>query len=67
MTDYKFDEGITVMPSYFPSELLNLLDIRFLYAVGICTSAVPTSNAEYRVNTNENFLTDLKFYLRPLK
>lgn len=65
-TEYKFDNKYTVLPTYFPSELLNLLDVEFKYAVGICTSAVPTTNAEYKVNINENFLKDLKFELVPI-
>lgn len=67
LTNYNFGKDVLVMPAFFPSELLNLLDIHFLYAVGICTSAVPTTNADYRVNVNENFLNDLRFALVPLK
>lgn len=67
LTDYKFDASIKVIPAYFPSELLNLLNIHFLYAVGICTSAVSTTDAEYKMNINENFLKDLKFSLKALK
>lgn len=67
LTDYKFNSDIKIMPAYFPSELLNLLHIHFLYAVGICTSAVPTTNAEYRLNINDNFLNDKKFVLKELK
>lgn len=67
LTDYNFDKNIVVMPAYFPSELLNLLGIHFLYAVGICTSAVLTTDAEYKLNINENFLKDLEFNLKALK
>lgn len=66
LTNYQFDMDITVMPAYFPSELLKLLHVRFLYAVGICTSAVATTDAEYRLNINENFLKDKKFKLKGL-
>lgn len=65
-TEYKFNSKYTVLPAYFPSELLNLLDVEFKYAVGICTSAVLTTNAKYKVNINENFLKDLKFELVPI-
>lgn len=67
LTDYKFEAEYIVLPSYFPSELLNLLNIQFKYAVGICTSAVLTTNAVYKVNINENFLRDRKFALKSLE
>lgn len=67
ITEYQFPDDVTVLPTYFPSELLALLDIRFKYAVGICTSAVPTTNAEIKLNINENFLNDRKFRLEPLE
>lgn len=66
LTNYQFDSNITIMPAYFPSELLNLLHVHFLYAVGICTSAVPTTDAEHKLNINENFLKDKKFQLKEL-
>lgn len=66
LTNYQFDSNITIMPAYFPSELLKLLHVRFLYAVGICTSAVSTTDAEYKLNINENFLKDKKFELKEL-
>ncbi|MCC8098526.1 MAG: glycosyltransferase family 52 [Clostridiales bacterium] len=64
---YNVASTCTVLPAYFPSELLNLLNIHFKYAVGICTSAVPTTDAEYKLNINENFLTDRRFRLLPLE
>ena len=67
ITEYQFSDDVTVLPAYFPSELLALLDIRFKYAVGICTSAVPTTNTENKLNINENFLNDRKFRLKPLE
>ncbi len=66
-SDYHFEDKYTVLPSYFPSELLGLLGIHFKYAVGICTSAVPNTDADYKININENFLADLKFHLEPLE
>lgn len=65
--EYPFPDDVAVLPAYFPSELLALLDIRFKYAVGICTSAVPTTNAEIKLNINENFLNDRKFRIEPLE
>lgn len=67
LTDYEFEGKYTVLPAYFPSELLTLLNVHFKYAVGICTSAVLTTDADYKINTNENFLKDLKFALVPIK
>lgn len=67
ITNYPFPVDVTVLPAYFPSELLALLNIKFKYAVGICTSAVPTTNADIKLNINENFLTDRQFKLVPLE
>ena len=63
LTEYRFEESCTVLPSFFPSELLALLNIQFAYAVGICTSAVLTTDAKIKLNINENFLIDKKFKL----
>ncbi len=64
---YNIEDICTVLPAFFPSELLGLMNIRFKYAVGICTSAVLTTDAEYKLNINENFLTDSRFRLLPLE
>lgn len=63
-TDYPLDRDISVLPASFPSELLALTGYRFKFAVAICSSAVNTTNAEYKVNMNENFLKDRKFVLK---
>lgn len=67
LSNYQVPDNCTVLPGFFPSELLNLLDLRFRFAVGICTSAVATTAAEIQLNVNENFLIDKKFKLVPLE
>lgn len=67
LSNYNFSTECLVLPSYFPSEILNLLNINFEYAVGICTSAVPNTKARICLNINENFLKDLNFKVVPLK
>ena len=64
-TQYDFPEGMIIKGNY-PSELLNILGIKFKFAVGLCTSAVVTANADVRVNLNEKFLSELKYELREL-
>ena len=64
-TQYDFPEGMIIKGNY-PSELLNILGIKFKFAVGLCTSAVVTANADERVNLNEKFLSELKYELREL-
>lgn len=66
LTEYKFDDFYTILPSYFPSELLSLFNIHFKYAVGICTSAVLNTKADYRINLNNEFLRDRVFELKEL-
>lgn len=66
LSEYDVPSNCTVLPGYFPSELLNLLNLCFSYAVGICTSAVPTTEADIKLNINENFLKDQKFKLIPI-
>ena len=58
-------KGMIIKGNY-PSELLNILGIKFKFAVGLCTSAVVTANADVRVNLNEKFLSELKYELREL-
>lgn len=55
-----------IIKGNYPSELLNILGIKFKFAVGLCTSAVVTANADVRVNLNEKFLSELKYELREL-
>ena len=64
-TQYNFPKKIILKGNY-PSELLNILGIKFKFAVGLCTSAVETANAEIKINLNEKFLSELKYELREL-
>lgn len=65
-TDYS-DIGYTIINNNWPSELMRLMGIRFEFAIGICTSAVYTTDAEVKLNINENYLKDKKFDLIPLQ
>lgn len=51
-------QGVDVIDRLWPSEILTFVGIRFQFAVGICTSAVRGTNADIRMNLNDNFLTD---------
>ena len=64
-TQYDFPKEMILRGNY-PSELLNVLGIKSKFAVGLCTSAVETANAEVRINLNEKFLSELKYELREL-
>ncbi len=64
-TQYDFAEEMILTGNY-PSELLNILDVKFKFAVGLCTSAVETANAQIKINLNERFLSELKYELREL-
>lgn len=59
-------EDVTVLHGSYPSELYNLLGIHFLFAVGICSSAVENTNTDRKLNLNENYLQELRFELKPL-
>ena len=64
-TQYDFAEEMILTGNY-PSELLNILGVKFKFAVGLCTSAVETANAQIKINLNERFLSELKYELREL-
>ena len=64
-THYDFPEDM-ILEGGYPSELLNILGIRFRFAIGICTSAIETAEAEIKINLNDNFLKDGKCELVPL-
>lgn len=66
ISNYNVKSNCIILPGFFPSELLNLLGIHFKYAVGICTSAVLNSEADVKLNLNENFLNDKEFCLKPI-
>lgn len=59
-------EGIQCIKGSYPSELFLFLNIKFKFAIGICTSAVENVNADVKMNLNENFLKELKYELKPL-
>lgn len=63
---YPIDSEMTLLPGSFPSELLSLTGYKFKYAVAVSSSAVNTTNAEYKINMNENYLHDRKFVLRDI-
>lgn len=65
-TDYLI-EDINMMKGTYPSELLNILGIRFKFAVGLCTSAIETVNADRKINLNERFLSELKYELQEIE
>lgn len=62
---YCFD-GIYVLDSSYPSELFRLMDIKFEFAIGICTNAIRTVDASIKINLNENFLRELTYELQPI-
>lgn len=65
-TRYPVDESVTILPSAFPSELISLTGYQFKFAVSVCSSAVNTTNAEYKINMNENFYNDPVFILKDI-
>ena len=65
-TNYNIND-IEEIQGDFPSEIFSLIGIKFDYAIGICTSAIKTVNADFCVNLNNNFLNDKKFDLDYLK
>lgn len=65
-TMYPVSEDVAVLPTSFPSELLSLTGCKFKFAIAICSGAVETANAQYKINMNENFLQDKLFKLRDI-
>lgn len=65
-TQYDFPEDM-VLKGRYPSELLNILGIRFRFAIGLCTSAVETINADIKINLNENFLSEFTYELQEIE
>lgn len=64
-TQYDFSKEMILRGNY-PSELLNILGIKFKFAIGLCTSAIETVNAEVKINLNERFLSELKYECQEL-
>lgn len=63
---YPVGEKVTILPGSFPSELLSLTGYRFKFAVSVCSSAVNTTNAEYKINLNESFYNDPVFQMKDI-
>ena len=61
-SDYSHIDAV-LLSKHWPSELLTVFDIKFDYAVGICTSSITTVKAKKKMNINENFLHDLNYRL----
>lgn len=59
--------GVNIARGSYPSELLMLLGIHFDFAIGLCTSAVETVDADIKINLNNNYLNELKYELCSLK
>jgi hypothetical protein len=59
-------KNVAVITEEFPSEIFMLFNIYFAFAVGLCTSAVLTVQADKRINLNQNFLLDSTYNLIPL-
>lgn len=56
-----------VLKGSYPSELLSIIGIKFKFAVGLCTSAIETVNADTKINLNEKFLSELKYELQEIE
>jgi hypothetical protein len=48
-----------LLEGFFPSEIFNLLNVKFNYAVGICTSAVDNVIAKNKINRGIDSLNDI--------
>lgn len=66
LSDYSFISNVTIISGDFPSELFALAGIKFKFAVSVCSSAVNTTNADYKVNFNENFYNAPRFELKDM-
>lgn len=62
---YDFPAELMLRGSY-PSELLSILGIRFKFAIGLCTSAIETVDADLKMNLNDQFLKEYRYELKPL-
>ena len=59
-------ENINIIRGTYPSELLSILGIHFKFAIGLCTSAIESVEADIKMNLNEYFLKELKYDLYEL-
>ncbi len=60
-------EDVKVIDRLWPSEIIQFIGIKFHFAIGICTSAVNGTDADIRVNLNDNYLNDRKIEWIPLE
>lgn len=58
-SNYEF-EKVEVLGKNFPSEIFELLNIRFDLVIGVCTSAINQINALNHVNIEPNYFDDKK-------
>jgi hypothetical protein len=65
--NYSGIKNSIILPSQYPAELINLLDIDFELVVGICTSAIFTVNAKEKINLNMSFFIDKKLNIEELE
>lgn len=63
ISTYPVNQNVVVIPAMFPSELLSMIDYTFEFAVSVCSSAVNTTNAKYKINMNESFYNNPVFRL----
>ena len=64
-TQYHIDNA-KILKGNYPSEIFNVLNIEFDFAVAICSSAVETVQAKKKLNLNENYLKEFSFELQPI-
>lgn len=60
-------ENVKVIDRLWPSEIIQFMGIKFHFAIGICTSAVNGTNADIKINLNDNYLNDGKIEWIPLE
>lgn len=65
-SDYDIDKNLLIKGKY-PSEIFKMYHIKFKYAVGICTSAITTIDADCAFNLNDNFLYDKKLNFEDIR
>jgi hypothetical protein len=63
LTHYPVNKEVVIIPAMFPSELLSMIDYTFEFAASVCSSAVNTTNAKYKININDSFYKNPVFKL----
>lgn len=66
-SEYPVGSDILVLPASFPSELLALTGYQFKFAVAICSSAVNTTKAEYKINMIDDIHKNTNFILKDIE